>query len=212
MKFLRKLFDPGKPARDEANRARAEEEARQGRIREGTAAIDSTFGQFNDDFYSGIAKSFMDFSRPQLDEQFGEASEQTTFDLARRGMLDSSNRVERFGKLDRRYNLELDSLTDQGQQFATEARSNVERNRADLVGMLNATGDNQAASQGALARAAIVSRPPAYSPIGQLFQDFTSGLSQQAALERSAALGSPVKPRFNTGLFGTPKNAVSVGQ
>lgn len=211
MSFLRRLFDPGRDARREAARARAEEEARQGRIREGTAAIDNTFAQFNDDFYSGIASSFMDFARPQLDEQFGEAREQTTFDLARRGMLDSSNRVERFGNLDRRYNLELDNLTDQGQQFANDARANVERNRADLVGMLNATGDAQAATQGALSRASIVSRPPAFSPIGQLFQDGTAALAQQAALERSAALGSPVQPRFNTGLFGAPRNAVKVG-
>lgn len=211
MGILDRLFDPGKDARRDARRARRDEERRQNRIREGTAAIDSTFGQFNDDFYSGIARSFVDFARPQLDEQFGEAREQTTFDLTRRGMLDSSNRADRFGKLDSRYNLELDSITDQGQQFATEARGNVENARADLLGMLNATGDNVAASQGALARANIVSRPPAFSPIGQLFQDATSGLAQQAALERSAALGSPVKPRFNTGLFGAPRNAVTVG-
>jgi hypothetical protein len=205
------ILDPGKDARQAANRARRQEERRQNRIRTGTQQINDTFGQFDDNFYGGIAQSYIDFARPQLDDQVGDAREKLTFDLARTGMLDSSSRVSRFGDVDKRYNLALDEVTDNARQYETETRSNVEGARADLLSMLNATGDNQAAAQGAASRAAIVSRPPSYSPLTQMFSDFTSGLSQQAALERSAALGSPVKPRFNTGLFGAPRNAVSVG-
>lgn len=204
------ILDPGKDARREANRARRSEDRRQNRIRSGTDSINATFGQFDDNFYSGIAKSYRDFAMPQLDEQFNEASEQTTFDLARRGMLNSSNRVSLFGDLATKRNRALDTVTDQGQQYATQTRGNVERARADLLGMLNATGDEAAASNAAMSRATIVGTPPSFSPLTQLFADGTSALSQQAALERSAALGSPIKPRFNTGLFGAPRGAVKV--
>lgn len=210
MSFFQRLFDPGRDARREAERARREEEARQDRIRKGTAAIDNTFGQFDNSFFDSIRQSYVDFARPQLDEQFGKARDSLTFDLARTGMLDSSSRVNRTGELSSLYDRENLNIADTARTFETQTRGNVENARADLIGMLNATGDNQAAAQAAQSRAAIVSQPPAYSPLTQMFTDFTSGLSQQAALERSAALGSPVRPRFNTGLFGAPNNAVKV--
>ena len=197
----------------EAARARKAEEERQARIREGTEAIDTTFGQFDDDFFDGISKSYSDFARPDLDRQFGDAREKLTYALARSGTLDSSMRAEQDGDLTRRYGEGLQDITDKGRAYATEARTGVEGARSDLTTMLQATGDNVGASNAALSRASILSTPPSYSPLGQLFQDVTSGLATQAAFERAEALSGAPRgsiARFNTGLFGAPSGSVKV--
>jgi hypothetical protein len=197
-------------ASQEASRARADEEARQARIREGTTSISDTFGQFDDDFFSGIRNSYVDFGRPQLDDQFRDANEQNVFQLARSGTLDSSMRGERTADLQKKFDIEQQNLTDKGREYETEARNNVERARGDLTSMLQVTGDATGAANSAASRAATLATPPAYSPLSQLFQDSTAILGQQMAAERAFALGFGPKPRSSTGLFGGAGSGSSV--
>lgn len=190
---------------------RADEVARQGRIRSGTASINSTFdSQFNDGFFDGLARSYVDFARPQLDEQAAKAREQLTFALARNGTLDSSMRSEQNADLQRSVDRNIQDITDKGREYATTARGNVEQARSDLVSSLTLTGDDVGASNAALARAKALSAPPAYSPLGQLFTDYTAGLAQQAAFERAASLGYGTPARSGANLYGTNPNAVKV--
>lgn len=203
----------GKNSGAEATAAaqRAEEQARQERIRKGTESINTTFdGQFNDGFFDGLSKSYVDFARPQLDEQAGKARNQLTFALARNGTLDSSMRSTQSADLQRSVDKEIQNITDKGREYATEARTGVEQARADLIANLTMTGDNVGAANAALARAKTLATPPAYSPLGQLFTDYTAGLAQQAAFERAAALGYGTPSRGGAGLFGTNRNAVKV--
>lgn len=190
-------------AKREAARARADEEARQGRIRQGTASINSTFGHFDDNFFGDIRDAFVNFARPQLDDQFRKAGEQNTFNLARSGTLDSSMRGEQTADLQKQYDIERQNLIDKARGYETEARNNVERSRGDLISMLQVTGDATGAANSALTRAATLATPPAYSPLGQLFQDSTAMLGQQMAQERAFALGLGPRPRNSTGLFGS---------
>lgn len=199
-----------KAAKRQATEARKDENARQDRIRQGTKSIDTTFGQFNDGFYQKLADSFTGYARPQLDDQYNKAKDQLTFALARNGTLDSSIRSNKSADLTDQFNTQLLDLTDKARGYATDAKTNVERARSDLVTTLNATGDATAASNAALARAKVLATPPSYSPLGQLFTDFTSALGTQAALERAFAFGSGVQPRYTTGLFGAPAGAVKV--
>lgn len=201
-------------AANEAKRARQDEEARQGRIRQGTESINTTFdSQFNNDFFNRLSKGYTDFARPQLDDQFGKAREKLVYSLARNGTLDSSMRSQQFGEVDKEYNKNLLDITDKGREYATNSRTNVENSRGDLISMLQATGDATGASNAALSRAATLSAQPAYSPLGQLFTDFTSGLAQQAAFERAEAYAGAPRgsiARFNTGLFAPSSGAVRV--
>lgn len=199
-------------ASDAATQSRRDEEARQKRIREGNKSIADTFDtQFNDPFFTGIRESYTNFARPQLDDQMNKAKEQLTYALARSGTLDSSTRGEQSAELQKTYDTNLQDIQDKARQYENDQRTSVEGARADLVSTLQATGDAQGASQAALARAKTLSATPAYSPLSQLFQDSTALLNQQAALERSYSLGYGSKPRFTTGLFGTPGSAVKVG-
>jgi hypothetical protein len=195
----------------ESRLARDEEQQRQGRVREGTARVNTIFdSQFNENFFDQRKKAFTNYAAPQVEDQYGDAQEQLTYALARGGNLNSSTRADKVGDLQKQYDLNMQKVADQALSSATESRNAVEDARGNLINTVTATGDAQGAANSALARASALSQPQAFSPLSQLFADFTSGLGQQAALERSAALGSPFKPRYDTGLFGAGANSIKV--
>lgn len=194
---------------NEAALARQQEDARQAEIRRGRSAIDQTFSQFNDDFFARNRQAFNDFALPQLDEQFGDASRNLSFDLARSGLLDSSVRGEQSNRLQRLYDQNAQQVTNEALSREQQQRNAVEDARGGLVSMLQATGDAQGAANQAMSRAAILSAPQPFQPLGQLFTDFTAGLGTQAAMERAEAMsGGRFQARYNTGLFGAPDRAV----
>lgn len=201
----------GSDGGSEVQAVRADEAARQERIRQGTSRISEMFDtQFNDDFFTNRTKSFTDYALPQLSDQHKDASKQLAFALDRRGALDSSSRAAQEAELEKRRALLETEIKDKAADYGNSARANVEGARSDLVATLNATGDTEGAVQSAQARSAVLSQTPGYSPLVSLFADFTSALGQQAAAERAFAYGAGPKPAVATGLFGTPRNAVSV--
>lgn len=194
---------------NEAALARKDEQERQARIRAGTERVNTIFdGQFNDSFFDGQAKRYTDYAMPQVDEQRGKANKELTFALSRSGQLEGSTRADLSGELQKRYELQSQKVRDDALAFGTNARNNVEGARTDLVGMLNATGDAEGAARSAISRSAALSQPAAYSPITNLFADFTAGLGTQAAAERAFAYGGP-RPTYNTGLFAPRAGAVT---
>ncbi|MFY7925563.1 MAG: hypothetical protein ACOVN5_07115 [Aquidulcibacter sp.] len=202
----------GKRGGGEAAQARADEQERQQRIREGTTRINSIFdGQFNDDYFTRTRQNFIDYANPQIEQQYGDAQKELTFALARGGLLDSSARGQKVGELQRLYDLNKQQVADQALAYEGEARNSVESARNDLVATLNATGDAQGAANSAINRASALSKPAAYSPLSQLFTDFTAGLGTQAALEKANYYSGGQTPvRYQTGLFAPKTNAVTV--
>lgn len=195
----------------EAKAARRAEEKRQAEIRAGTTKINGIFEQFDDGFYGDRQKAFMDYASPQLEDQYGDAQKQLTFALARNGTLDSSVRGQKTGDLQQSYDLNKQQISDQALASSTEARNATEDARANLIATLNATGDAKGAANSALARSSALSKPAAYSPLTNLFADFTSTLGTQAALERANYYsGGQTGSRYSTGLFAPSSGAVKV--
>lgn len=186
-----------------AAQAAAAEQQRQDSIRAGTSSINSTFdGEFTPDFYNQRQQAYLDYANPQLDKQYSDAQKQLTFSLARGGNLDSSARATQESDLQRQYDTQSKSVADQALAYSNQTKNDVEGARGDLVTALNASGDATGAANNAIARADALSTPQAFSPLGQLFANFTAGLGTQAALEKaSAASGGLVQPTYNTGLF-----------
>lgn len=205
----------GKGSKDNtAQLARADELARQERIRQGTAQIDKTFNsQFTDDFFNSQQQNYLDYAYPQLDDQYKTAKEELAFSLARSGLLDSSVRADKEAELAKMYDTNKQGVLDKAKSYATDARNNVESARGDLITTLNATGDATGAANSAIARATALSQPAAYSALGQLFTDFTSTLSQGAAQAQSNAY-SGVGSGGSTGttIYSTPKNSTQVSR
>ncbi|MDM9629771.1 hypothetical protein QTL95_28205 [Rhizobium sp. S152] len=200
---------------NEAAQARADEAARQAKIRSGTTKVNSIFdGQFTPDYFDKQQQNFLDYASPQLEDQFGNASKELTFALTRAGLLDSSARAEKEADLQKTYDLNKQQIADQALSYKTQAQNNVEDARSNLISTLNATGDAEGAASSALTRASALSQPAAYSPLADLFTQFTAGLGTQAALEKANAyagsgVGNSQIGRYGTGLFGT-KGAVQI--
>lgn len=193
----------GSSGGNEAAIARQQEQERQATIRSGTAEIDRIFGdQFTDDFYKKRTDAYVDYAKPQLDDQFGDAKKQLTYALARAGTLNSTMRADKEADLQKEYDNNNRSISDKAVAYSNDARTNVEASRADLIKMLNASGDATGAANSAISRASTLSAPDAYSPLGPMFSNFSAALAQQAALERASAYsGGAVRPTYNTGLF-----------
>jgi hypothetical protein len=194
-----------------AGQARQDEQKRQDKIRQGTEHVNSVFdSQFNDDYFGKRQQSYLDYASPQLDKQYADAQKQLSFALARSGNSDSSARAAQLGDLQKLYDTNKQQVADQAISYGTQARNSVEDARSNLIQTLNSTGDATGAANSALARAAALSAPDAYSPLGQLFGAFTNGLGTQAALERANAYAGTPAPRYQTGLFRANPSSVAV--
>jgi len=202
----------GKSGGNEARLAREEEQKRQEKIRQGTSRVNEIFdGQFDDNFFAGRRKAFLDYASPQLNDQYGDASKELTFSLARNGTLDSSVRGQKAGQLQKLFDLNKQQIADQALANEGGSRNAIEDARSNLIATLNATGDAQGAANSALARSSALSQPAAYSPLSNLFADFTSGLGTQAALERANYYsGGQTGVRYQTGLFAPKTGSVQV--
>lgn len=199
---------------NEAALARAEEQARQQRIREGTTRVNTIFdSQFDDDFFSGQQQRYIDYAMPQVEDQKAKAGKELLFAMDRAGQTEGSARADLSGELQKRFDLQAQKVRDDGLAYGTQSRTQVEGARSDLIAMLNATGDAEGAAQSAIARSAALSQPAAYSPIGSLFADFTGALGTQAAAERAryyGGAGTPGAARYQTGLFAPRSGAVAI--
>lgn len=200
----------GKGGGNEAGLARQDEQERQQRVREGTSRIGSIFDkQFTPEYFDKQRDSYLNYANPQLEDQKADAEKEMVFALDRGGQLQGSARAGLAGELQKKYELQRQKISDDALAYRTNAMTNVEGARSGLTATLNATGDAEGAAASAISRAGALSQPAAYSPISNLFADFTNTLGTQAAAERAYAYGGP-KPTYTTGLFGTPSGSTQV--
>jgi hypothetical protein len=192
--FIGNLFGGGNDAKKEADRARAEERARQNRIRGGTQRIGDIFGQFTPDYFTRQGQSYLDYATPQLEDQYRDAQKQLAFSLARSGNTESSVRGDLAAELEKTYGLGRQKLADQALDLGNRSRAAIEDARGGLVSMLNSTGDVEGATQEAIRRASILSQQPQFSPLANMFADFTGILGTQQAAQKAYEAGGVVGP------------------
>lgn len=140
-------------------------------------------GQFTDDFYEGIGKSYLDFYTPELERQFEDARKQNIFKYANQGQLESGTANTKFGDLQRAYQEQRAGLADKALAEQQRVRGEVEQNRADLISQLESGAGVESTAQSALARARAMSAPQQYSPLGDAFAQFTQGLNLSRQLQ-----------------------------
>lgn len=159
-----------------AQQARADETARQARITAGNAAIDKNFARFGEPFFKSRQQAYVANAAPQLATQYDQTSRNLAYNLARSGLTSSSEASRNVGELQRQFNTGQSQIANAGLDYANQARTNIEQQKAELRSQLNATGDAQAVGNAALNRASVAANQAnSFSPIGNLFQD-TTGL------------------------------------
>lgn len=176
----------------EAQEARAQEEARQARIRAGSAKVDQTFAGFDDNWFSGKRQEHMDFYQPQLDDQFKDANEQLIYALSRAGTLNSSIAADKQADLSKRYDLQKATILSQANDSSNQMRGQVQGEKSNLLAQLNATGDADRVSNDALSRSQqLFQAAPSYNPLGDIFAGVSAGIGNAAAAGQS-------RNQFNT--------------
>lgn len=176
-----------------ARQQRADEVARQARIKAGMSRIDEIFGKFGDDYYARQAKAYSDYATPQLDRSYGLAKDNMIYALDRSGILQSSAAINKNKELTNEFDQSRLDIANKAQDTANQARQNVESVRGNIVNQLNATGDDAAAAAAAVRQATALNQPQtAYSPLTNLFASFSNGLQ---------AIGSNSRNNYG-GFFG----------
>lgn len=154
---------------------RAAEEARQRRIQEAIAGINNTFSQFNDDWFGKKKTDYLSYYDPQVEQQYGEAKQNTLFQLARQGLTDSSAGAKVYSDLARDYGNQKQSIQSGANAYEQQARSQVETQRNNLINQATATANPQAsanAATNAVGSLQMIQPQGGYSPLAGLFNTF----------------------------------------
>jgi hypothetical protein len=191
-----------------AAQARADENARQARIKEGVGNINQKFDKFDDGFFKGRGQAYTNFATPQVNDQYKQVSDQLAFSLARTGLDQSSEKARQGGVLMRDNALARQTLAEGATTEATKARQAVEDQRNSLISQVNMTADPEMAAQNALRSAGIMEQQQAFNPVANLFANTTGMLG--AAQNAGYYSGGPGLKPFKefVGLGSSTKNRV----
>lgn len=190
------------------NQARADELARQGRIKDGRNRINSAFSGFNPSFYGERRGAFMDYGMPQLEQSFQGAQRATMNNLARRGLLNSSAGARSIGNLTRERASALGNLNGEADSFVNRLRGDVENQRQNVTGILQASADPAAAANLAQQTAGTLNNRPAFAPIGSSLANLTA---LAAANSNSVSSGNPsIFRRSGGGIYGGSGNSLNI--
>ncbi len=200
-----------KAAEKEARKSRADaaaaEAAKQKRLSEGTAAINSAFSQFGDSFYDKLTKAYIDLYYPDITKQYSDAANQTNAWAADRGLLNSSALSKVFGNLTDQQAKARQAVSSKAVDYANTVRGNVSDAQSELTSLLQGGADANTVARMAAARAGnIASSAPSYSPIGNIFSDILSTLGTGVAAGQKATDNA----RIQQILFGDKTGSSSV--
>lgn len=88
-----------------------------------------------------------------MDEQYGQAKTNLSYDLASKGLTQSSIGAKMFGDLQKRYDDTKLQVASQGADAVRSLKSNIESNKNDLYSLNTSSADPSAISNRALASA-----------------------------------------------------------
>jgi len=194
-------------AKKQAEDARATEVARQARIATGMANIK---GVFEGDANNPGVQPLLDQRRtaqenyynPQLDQQFTQAKKDTTYALARAGLLNSTAAGEKQANLGDMFALKGGEIASNINSDIANTSTNMQQTRASLEAALRSSADSTAATDAALASAATFRQnSPTLSPLGSIFAGLSQGIGSaqngyQVGLVQRAATPAPLNRSY----------------
>jgi hypothetical protein len=191
--------------KEQTTQQTAAEDQRKAAIASGRSAVDTSLGAFDDNYFSNIAKTVQDYYLPQIETQFGDANEQLTYDIARKGQLKSQSAIERKAKLQGKYDLEKANIGTKAANAAQQARDSVASTKNVLYGMAESSADPAAVNTALGSETArLRAYQPELTPMGQVFADYVTPVINTVGAGLSAEANG--YKGFNTGIF-SPKTS-----
>lgn len=144
-----------------------------------------TFTGFQPDFFNQAAQTYTNYALPQLAQQYKVASDATTYDLAGKGLLNSSVASQARSNLDLTMGQQKLNIADTGRQQSQALQKQVEDSRQQAINNLYQTGDPTQAIQSAIGQASQIQAPSFVQPLTNAF----SGIMNQYALNQLYPMG-----------------------
>jgi hypothetical protein len=168
----------------QAAEARQKENLRQARLNQGKTSIDQIFGNenFGDPFYEKYRKAELDYTMPQLQEQYTEAKRTSEADLARAGLLRSGAAGWVQGKLANQQGVNEAGLRSKADTDTADLRKSIASQQQQAYNQLYATEDPTVAANTAATSAANAQlQTPNVGALGEMFKPIAIGLGSAIA-------------------------------
>jgi len=162
----------------QAQQAADKEAARQARLAEGTQQINDIFSNanFNQKFYNKYTNAILNYQMPQLQDQYTEAQNKLTYDLARAGTLNSTAAGYAQGLLAKQNLNEQASITASADQQTAALRNQILNEKQTAINQLYSTEDPSIAANTASSMVAQNQiTQPNLNPLGAIFTPLAVG-------------------------------------
>jgi hypothetical protein len=138
-------------------------------------------GGFDDTFYKRISDAMTGYYLPQVQDKYKEASDETTYALARAGTLNSSAAIDKVSELLKQKEDQEAKVYNIADTAVGEKKSQIANEMAGLINQAHAVEDPEIAVSSALDRAEnITAEAPDLSPLGDIFKVAMIGASKFA--------------------------------
>ena len=162
----------------QAQQASDKENLRQARLNQGKDAIDKLYSNdnFGDDFYDKYKQAELNYTQPQLADQYAKAKTGLTYDLSRAGLLDSSVQGYALGLLNKQNDVNNAGVIAKADTDTGALRTSIASQKDQAMNQLFATEDpSVAASTAASAATGAQLAQPNLQPLGDLFKPIVVG-------------------------------------
>jgi hypothetical protein len=173
-----------------AEQAALQASQRQDQILKGQSAIDTAFQPYDDNFYANYGKTYENYFDPQIDNQFLKAQQQQTYDLARRGVTDSTPAITAADKLNQAYGQQRQQVGSDAINAVNTLKNNVQSQKNSLYSLNTSAADPTLAASHAADAVGTLPTLPKYSVLGDLFGGLVnSGASYVAGQNQALPKG-----------------------
>lgn len=156
---------------------------------------------FTPQFYKGVQDAYVNYANPQLISQYQQTNKNLGYDLANKGLTQSSAANTAQGSLQTALAQQQQGIANQGIQNAQNLQQQVGQEQNTLTNQLIASSNPGATSAQALNVASQFSAPSAFAPVGNFFNTWTQLYGANSLANTYASLTNPaLNPYLNPSL------------
>jgi hypothetical protein len=154
--------------KQQAAKAEADAAARRASMAEGLGKIGDIYGQFDDNYYTGIQNKYLDYAKPQIEKSQRDSSYNLRSSLANAGKMASSTAARQYGDLASTYDGMYRDAQNKASDYAGQQRQMVNSARQSAIGQMYASESQDAGLQAANASVPALNAGPAFEPVSAL--------------------------------------------
>jgi len=175
----------GKAARNEARRARQEEEARQKRVSEGTSLIRAQFAKnFDDPYYAKMLQQGKDYYGQNLEHDYKNSLKQLEAALWRSGLQSSGAGDVKRGEASKQLADAKLNIASMAQNQVNQRKQDVANAEGQTISQLQASADPASAAAQTSEMIRLNNTDPSWGAIPQFFTDLTANMATMADRDR----------------------------